>query len=373
MDERVMQFRVGVVFLVTLLLIGILLVMFGKLPSLMGRTYTIQIEFDDADGVTKDTPIRKSGIVIGRVSDVELIDNDEKVMVTAKIQADKFIYQNEQCMVTRNLLSGDTAVTFAAVRHKPGVGKPIDPDTILKGFISDDPTGLKQELQKPIDTVMRTGEELAAASKQLGAAAKRVEEILDAKTQKNVQSVLEDAAVSLSTIREMLGDDHTRERLTLAMKKLPDTLDNMNATFDSTSKALNAFTEPQGPNGRSAVDRLVDTINMTEATMRKFSQPTEPDGEAPVEQIKHAMENIGEITRLMKSVMERIDRGDGSLGALMNDRQLYNRLNSTARNLEEVSYKLKPIVDDARVFTDKIARHPGAIVRDAVKPGVGIK
>ena len=31
------------------------------------------------------------------------------------------------------------------------------------------------------------------------------------------------------------------------------------------------------------------------------------------------------------------------------------------------------MVEDVRVFTDKIARHPGVIVRDAVKPGPAIK
>ena len=38
MDERVMQFRVGVMVLATLIVTAILLVMFGKLPTLIGRT-----------------------------------------------------------------------------------------------------------------------------------------------------------------------------------------------------------------------------------------------------------------------------------------------------------------------------------------------
>ena len=37
MDERIMQFRVGVMFLATFLITGILLVMFGTLPSLVGN------------------------------------------------------------------------------------------------------------------------------------------------------------------------------------------------------------------------------------------------------------------------------------------------------------------------------------------------
>ena len=85
------------------------------------------------------------------------------------------------------------------------------------------------------------------------------------------------------------------------------------------------------------------------------------------------MENINDITTLIRTIVTRIEQGEGSLGALMTDRQLYDRLNRAAKNIEEVSRQLKPIVDDARVFSDKIARHPGVIVRDAVKPGIGLK
>jgi hypothetical protein len=34
---------------------------------------------------------------------------------------------------------------------------------------------------------------------------------------------------------------------------------------------------------------------------------------------------------------------------------------------------MEPILCDARVITDKIARNPGVILRDAVQPGPGIK
>ena len=116
-----MQFRVGVVFLATLLITGILLVLFGKLPSFVGRYYTIQIRFSDAAGVTKDTPVRKSGILIGRVTDVQLIDADSKVLVTAKIQSDKKIYRNEDCLHHPRTCCGDTAISFIPNR-KAGCG-----------------------------------------------------------------------------------------------------------------------------------------------------------------------------------------------------------------------------------------------------------
>ncbi len=373
MDERVMQFRVGVFALATLIVTAILLVMFGKLPALISHpTYDVLIDFHDADGVTKGTPVRKSGILIGRVADVQLNDKDATVRVVAKIDAGRSIYQNEVCFVSRNLLSGDTALVFVTVRGKPGAGKRIALDKPLEGHLSDDPTGLKTELQQPIDTVVDTGRALKEASEQLGAAAKKVEELLDSERGR-IHDVLDNAAESLGALRNVLGDRETQQRLAEALKKMPDTLDSMNQTFRSADNSLRTFSRRSGPDQKTPVERMVDTVEMTERMLRKFNESSDLNKPPPADQIADAMENINEITGLMRSIMARIDRGDGSLGALLNDRQLYNRLNRAAGNIEQVSRELKPIADNVWQLTDKVNRHPGAVIRDAVKPGAGIK
>jgi hypothetical protein len=38
--------------------------------------------------------------------------------------------------------------------------------------------------------------------------------------------------------------------------------------------------------------------------------------------------------------------------------------------MRELTDKLRPILDDARTFTDKIAREPGRIVGGAVNPSI---
>lgn len=371
MDEWVVKFRVGVTVLGALIATIILLVLFGKMPTYVS-TYRLQIVSDSAGGITKWTPVRKSGILIGRVQDVELTDNDQKVLITLDIQSNKKIYEDEEPIITRDLF-GDTAVVFYPRESKRYAHVPVEPGTQLSGRVSDDPTGLKRQLAGPINTVQETGEALTAASKKLAAAAERVENILSPEAEKNVRSILRDASKSLAVIQKVLGDEKNRDKLTDALTRLPDTLDNMNRTFASTDEAIRKFTERSGPDNKTAVERMVATIDMTERTLRKFTESSDPNQLPPAEQIAAAMENIGEITRLMRSIMGRIDRGEGSLGALLNDRELYNRLNRTARNIEQISRELRPIVEDAGVFMDKAARHPGGIIRDAVKPGVGIK
>ena len=111
MDERIIQFRVGVVVLGTLIATVTLGLLFGELPALVRDTYTIRIRFDDAPGVTKDTPVHKSGILIGRVSEVDFAPDNDGVIVTAEIDADRKIPRTDVCRISKSLL-GDARVEF---------------------------------------------------------------------------------------------------------------------------------------------------------------------------------------------------------------------------------------------------------------------
>jgi hypothetical protein len=66
MNDRVMQFRVGVVVLATAIITGILIVLFGDLPSLVQATYPLKMSFSDARGVADGTPVaaRFAGLAV---------------------------------------------------------------------------------------------------------------------------------------------------------------------------------------------------------------------------------------------------------------------------------------------------------------------
>jgi phospholipid/cholesterol/gamma-HCH transport system substrate-binding protein len=371
MDERVMEFRVGASFLGALIFAGILVFLFGKMPTFI-RHYEIRAHFEDVGGVSSGAPVRINGVLIGRVTDIRLTHYDESVLLTMEIQSDITIYKNEVPTITRDIM-GNTAVVFMASTLKRGRGEPVKPGEELAGRYSSDPTGLKRELQGPIDTVSNTGVALTKASEQLNAAAKRVELILNDKAQRDISNILNAAAQSLKGIQKVMGNEENQRKLSEALSRLPETFDNMNHTFASTDAALRKLTTPSGPDRKTPVDRMVNTIEMAQRSMRQFSEPSEPGQPPPVEQIAKAVENFNEVTHMLRDILGRVENGDGSLGAMVNDRQLYDRLNKAARNIEQLSRELRPIVEDAGVFMDKAARHPGGIIRDAIRPGVGIK
>jgi len=130
MSDRVMQFRVGVVVLATAIIAGILIVLFGDLPSLVQATYPVRMSFTDARGIADGTPVRKNGILVGRVSSVSL-DERGGVNVVADIDSYVPVYRDEQPRIATTLL-GD-----AEIQLVPGVIRPprqkVAADEVLTG------------------------------------------------------------------------------------------------------------------------------------------------------------------------------------------------------------------------------------------------
>jgi phospholipid/cholesterol/gamma-HCH transport system substrate-binding protein len=56
MNDRVMQFRVGVMVLATAIIAGILIVLFGDLPSLVQATYPLKIRIQRRPGRVAGDP-----------------------------------------------------------------------------------------------------------------------------------------------------------------------------------------------------------------------------------------------------------------------------------------------------------------------------
>ena len=137
MDERVVQFRVGVVVLATAIITAILVLLFGEAPTLVRGQYTIKIKLPRAPGIAVDTPVRKSGILIGRVHEVGFTE-DGQVQVTARINDDIQLRRSERCRVKGSLL-GDAVLEFTPT-DDPVLAKQLIKDgDVMEGLVSSDP------------------------------------------------------------------------------------------------------------------------------------------------------------------------------------------------------------------------------------------
>ena len=110
MDNRNLQFGVGVLVISTLMIAFLLVMYFGELLAFGQGRYKIHVKLSEARGVTAGTPVRKHGILIGRVEGVDFDEHD--VTVTLGIQTEYELTTNEICRIGTGNLFGDAVLEF---------------------------------------------------------------------------------------------------------------------------------------------------------------------------------------------------------------------------------------------------------------------
>ena len=159
MTDRVMQFRVGVMVLATAIIAGILVVLFGDLPSLVQATYPLKMSFNDARGVAGGTPVRKNGILVGRVTSV-MLDERGGVSVVADIDSYVPIYRDEVARISSTIL-GDAEIQLVPGHIVPPRQR-LEKNEVLVGAASRDPmemfTTLEPKLGSALDALAQASD-----------------------------------------------------------------------------------------------------------------------------------------------------------------------------------------------------------------------
>jgi len=365
MDERVVKFQVGVMVLAALLLFGILVMMFGKMPSYLNDTYTIFIWFPETPGVAEETPVRKDGIRIGYVTGVKLLDAGG-VVVTAQIHSKYKLRRSEVCRLTSSLL-GDAILQFV---QGPGgrIEDFLKNGDYFEGQVATNPLQMFDTMQgdfaQAVTSISQAGRNVAQASDYMNQFFARNDEQLQRIVGKT-ELALDNFQRAAADIDSLISDPKMREDLREGIAGLPQLLKD-------TRDAIGGI--------RSATGLAEDNLK----ALQGLTKPLGERGPKMIEDVDQSVEQLNELLGQFVTFSRAINGRSGSLGQFVNDPEAYQRLVAAARNIEEISQEVrcqlkpiiasvKPILKNVEVFTDKAARHPGVILRDAVKPNSGLK
>jgi len=349
MDDRVLRLRVGVVVLAAALITAFLIARFGDLPLPGGGTYTIYVRFPRAPGVTQGSPVRMSGVQIGRVTTLELLQ-PTGVRVTAQIDRNRTILDCDACWITSASVLGDSVLEFVPPDRVPGGAKPIEGGTeIINGRVASNPleavTNIEPALQVAMASVRDAGSEVATTARSLNNAISNNQDQLPRIAQKT-ERALDQFAVAMNNINSLVDDPQMRQDMKQALRDFPllvrdttNTLNKANAAFDSM---------------KFASDRASTNL----ANLENFTRPLGERGPQLVDNLDGSLANINELLEQLVTFTDNLNSREGSLGRLMNDPALYFKLDRTLSNAEDITARLRPIMDDIRVFSDKIARDP---------------
>jgi phospholipid/cholesterol/gamma-HCH transport system substrate-binding protein len=418
MNERQMQFRVGVVMFATPIIGVLLATLNGPMPTEWlpwGRqTYRIAIQLPQAPGVGPNTPVRKNGLLIGRVATIEDLDNG--VILHVNIDADRRLLTSHVPHVSTSVL-GDATIDF--VTEPTGAApQPLADGATIPGVVDPNPFDAIAKLGDLQDDIQQTMHALTRAGNEVADLAQRVDDAFGTETEEGrVKRLLDTTEVAMTqfgrtmgAINEILGDEpivmqspefglpadgqqmlnrqplpngqqpilepglpngqppanvqppadgqQMRQRIRQGLNEFPDAIRDLRVTMDQfrvvlesanrNFRNLEGFTEPLGRRGEEIATSIVDAVDGLDRLVEEF-------------------------TVLSQALNSR----EGSLGQLIHNPQLYENLNRLVHNANQVivqindlTLRLRPIVNDARVFMDKIATEPGRLVTGGLNPSV---
>jgi len=391
MDERVLRFRVGVVVVAAATVTVVLVMLFGAWPSMLQPQFELHVKFPEAPGITVETPVRKSGVLIGRVSDVELLD-EGGVLVSANINRAFTLRRNETCRIGSGSLLGDAVLEFVPsgktemlARFDVNQNGRLDPeeerqstdlltdgDFISDGMVAANPlrvlVNLEQNIGSAFTSIETAGNEVAEVARTVNNALDSTEGQVPRILQKT-EAALDGLTETMKIVQNLLGDEQLSGQLRDSLRELPEVIGE---TRDTLAVARTTFESFQRVSEKA------------ETNLDNLAEFTDPLGERGNELFEEVRQSAIELRRTMTNVAEfseAIRGGQGTLGKLVNDDELYVSINNLVTNAEDLSRRLKPIVEDVRIFTDKIARDPsqlgvrGALDRrpSGLKTGVSIR
>lgn len=371
--EARFAYRVGIVVICAAIILAILIMLFGEGWK---SQYTIFVETPTAPNVTVNTPVRKNGIRIGRVAEVE--NKDRSVRLTLKISSNESIFSGEVCKIGTASFLGDAVIDFV-----PGV----DPDRGValmdRDSVSTTNVAVERNLVELVDVVMNletqvdeTLKAIETASDNVADAAGKADDIMGSiqeavggeggdiqeflanakQLSAKAETAIDNFNEFMVNINEIAGDPEVRVNLGEAVAKLPELLDEVNSTVIDTRETINGF---RG---------VSETAEENLANLTEFTQALGDQGPDLIANLNSSLAKLDSLANDIGSFAEGMGNSDGTVARLFNDPEVYNNLNETMRNAKDVSnmvralmVQVEPLMHDVRYTMDGIARDPGQL------------
>jgi phospholipid/cholesterol/gamma-HCH transport system substrate-binding protein len=281
--------KVGIL-TITALTILILGFNFLKGKDLFKKNRKIYAVFNDLGGLSKSNEVKINGYVIGTVFNIEKKDKDLSGFVaTINLTEDVNIPVNSKAIITSplvgsyyiNIEKGDTAV-YLSIGDTLGSKKDI-------GIIDD----VKAQLTPTLSKVRNT---LDSLNTVFGS----VNGLINADVKNHLQQTL--------------------ANINRASSALNGIMDNSSGSITKTLKNTEELT--------ASLKSNADDIKATVANAKKASEKF-----AAID-IQPTIDNLNDAIGNMKQLIAKIKTNEGTLGALMNDKTLYNKLNDAILSAE---------------------------------------
>ena len=365
--ERQLQFRVGLLVLVSLGIGGWLVVQFGDLKQFMHKRYPLAIHFDSGSGLYPTAPVTLSGITIGTVRVIQLDEKRGGVVATVDVREEVRIPIDSRALVIRSIL-GDTAVDITPGRER----EVLKSGGKFDGQLAVDPLEMVQRMEgRAVEVLTALGE----TTREWQLVAKNVNGLMET-NRGNLGQVVERAAESLheftvtmkhandllASANKVVGDPAAQQALHDTLVAMPKLVNETHRTIAETRSAV------------ASSRQVLDSVNKNLVNLTQVTEPIGKRGELMVAKLDSSLTSLDQLLGELSRFAKLVNAKDGSLQKFASDPSLYENLDRSSQSLAVLLRNVEPMLRDLREFSDKVARNPELLgVGGAVRPSTGLK
>ena len=262
-------------------------------------------KYTDAKSLMVSNPVYINGYQVGNVYDIENEDASLKnIIITIKLKDNYSIPDNSVATVKSSILGTPSIeIVLGNSTHYLKSGDSIE---------SIQSTGLIGDITSKIDPITT---QIKISLNNLDTVLHNINSIFNTKLKGNIADLL-------------YNIDSATKNIATATSSLSLMLNKDNGSLTNTVQNMNDFTKNLAENNT----KVTSILTNVETTTKHFS---DADVQGAVTKLKLAIEQ-------MNSLLTKVNTDKGSLGLLMNDKALYNNLNSTVKSANT-------LMDDLRI------------------------
>jgi phospholipid/cholesterol/gamma-HCH transport system substrate-binding protein len=290
--------KVGILaaFSIALLIIGY---NFLKGNAIFSDETVLYAKYSKVDGLGVSKPVLINGFQIGRVDKLQL-QPDGSIVATLKINGKYDIPKNSIARLESTDLLGSKAIVM-------GMGTGTD-------FAQEGDTlnaNVEKNLMEAVEPVQKKAEALIV---KLDSILTSVNSIMNPNFQKNVDKSFNSIASTL-------------------------------ASLEATSKKVDKLVGAEGSKVSAIMDNAVSISNNLKNNNQKInailSNLNTVTDQVAAANFKQTIDNANKAVADLQGVVTKINDGKGTMGLLVNDRQMYDNLNNASKNLDNLIIDLK--------------------------------
>jgi len=266
----------------------------GNKQNLFGKTSNLKAIFDNVSGLQVGNNVRFSGIDIGTVKSIEMI-NDTTINVTMAIEDKMLTHIKKDAIAT---IGSDGLVGNMIINIIPGKGNAIAviPEDII-------PSYSKSSADEMLKTLNITNKNAA---------------LLTADLLKITHEINNDNGTIGTLIKDSLMSNDLKETI----KNLKETTQGTTASVNNLNKMILSLNQK---------DNVIGVLKDKEVAIKV---------KTIIDNLEKSSGDINKVVTNLNATITNIKEGKGALNYLSNDPNLVKKIDSTMINLNTASYKL---------------------------------